>query len=258
MDNIEAFQEIKKDFEKLGYKDSDELDRLSRRLRMRIKNVLTESSYIRDFNNIHFSPIAVFSGMPESSFIESWNNGTNSTINLIDTIIEELRYFPKDTRTKAVSQKSEIFDSSKVFIVHGHDDGAVDKVARFVQRLGFEAIVLHEQSSSGDTIIEKVIRYSDVGFGIVLYTECDVGAVKSEPENLRLRARQNVVFEHGFLIGKIGRKNVVALVKGDVEKPNDISGVVYESMDISGAWMYSIAREMKISGYDVDTNKLIN
>ena len=43
------------------------------------------------------------------------------------------------------------------------------------------------------------------------------------------RANQNVVFEHGYLMATLGRENVCALVQGDIETPNDISGVVYVS-----------------------------
>ena len=35
----------------------------------------------------------------------------------------------------------------KVFIVHGHDDGSRESVARYLERLGFEVIILHEQAS---------------------------------------------------------------------------------------------------------------
>lgn len=145
---------------------------------------------------------------------------------------------------------------SEVFIVHGHDETARVKTARFIQQLGLKPIILHEQSSSGRTIIEKIEEYSNVGFGIVLYTPCDVGAKKGEESNLKPRARQNVVFEHGYLIGKIGRKNVCALFKDDVEIPNDISGVVYVKMDDEDAWHLKIAKELKSSGYDIDMNKL--
>ena len=145
----------------------------------------------------------------------------------------------------------------KAFIVHGHDETAKVKAARFIEKLGFKPIILHEQASSGKTIIEKIEEYSNVGFGIVLYTPCDIGGKNAEKPNLKLRARQNVVFEHGYLIGKIGRSNVCALVKGEIETPNDISGVVYVPMDDSDAWHLLIARELKKSGYDVDMNKVI-
>ena len=255
MNNIDVFKDIRNEFGKLIYNDSATLDRLSRRLRMIINHSFENSDYIEDFNDIYFSPIAIYSGMKDASFVEAWLSGKSKTINLIDTIIEELTLF-KNVKNHSNANVNSHIDRSKVFIVHGHDDGAKNEVARFIEKLGFEAKILHEQVDSGATIIEKLEKHTDVGFAIVLYTACDIGGVRSKPEDLKPRARQNVVFEHGLLIGKIGRANVVALVKGDLEIPNDISGVVYKSMDISGAWKYSIAKEMKSSGYDVDMNKI--
>jgi predicted nucleotide-binding protein len=116
---------------------------------------------------------------------------------------------------------------------------------------------LHEQASLSKTIIEKIEKYADeVCFAIVLYTPCDQGAKFGESEQLP-RARQNVVFEHGYFIAKLGRENVTAIIKGNVEKPNDISGVVYEIFDDGGAWKFKLAREMKTSGCEIDMNKII-
>jgi len=157
---------------------------------------------------------------------------------------------PKDLSKPAASR-----DSSKVFIVHGRDELAKTDVARFVERLGFEAIILHEQANSGKTIIEKIEAHTNVGFAVVLYTPCDVGGFANEPQ--RPRARQNVVFEHGYLIGKLGRNSVCALVKGDVEIPNDISGVVYVSLDQHGAWRFALAKELRTAGYPVDMNRVV-
>lgn len=173
----------------------------------------------------------------------------------------------KRLEAKATLIKSETHNTDKnskkiiskkdVFIVHGHDELAKTKAARFVHKLGLNPIILHEQASSGKTIIEKIEKYSDVGFGIVLYTACDVGASKLNKDKLNIRARQNVVFEHGLLIGKIGRENVCALVKDEIEVPNDISGVVYISMnEDDDSWGYKLAKEMRESGLDIDMNKL--
>jgi predicted nucleotide-binding protein len=143
-----------------------------------------------------------------------------------------------------------LLSNNKVFIVHGQDDRARLEMSRYVESLGLEAIVLHEQASSGKTIIEKIEAYSDVGFAVVLYTPCDSGR-RSIASVERPRARQNVVFEHGYLIGKLGRPRVCALVKGDVETPNDISGIVYISMDDFGGWKEPLKREMKTNGYNL-------
>ncbi|WP_431197533.1 TIR domain-containing protein [Salmonella enterica] len=147
--------------------------------------------------------------------------------------------------------------SDKVFIVHGHDDAAKIKTARFVEQLDYKAIILHEQASSGRTIIEKIEQFTDVGFAVVLYTPDDIGNAKDNADDLQLRARQNVVFEHGFLIGKLGRDRVVALVDGAIELPNDISGVVYIKMDEANAWHLQLAKEMKQAGFNIDMNKLV-
>lgn len=146
-------------------------------------------------------------------------------------------------------------DMTKVFIVHGHDNEAKQEVARFVERIGLEAIILHERVSKGKTIIEKIEENTNVGFAIVLYTPCDLGKSKKEDE-LKNRSRQNVIFEHGYLIGKLKRDRVAAIVKGDIEKPNDISGVVYIDMDSAGAWKIALSKEMKSAGYDIDMNRI--
>jgi predicted nucleotide-binding protein len=142
------------------------------------------------------------------------------------------------------------FNTKQVFIVHGHDDIAKLEMASFVKSIGLEPIILSQQASSGRTIIEKIEHYSNVGFGVVLYTPCDVGA-KVGALASAYRARQNVVFEHGYLIGKLGRPRVAAIVKGQLETPNDISGVVYVLLDDQGSWKESLINEMRAVGYAV-------
>ena len=143
-----------------------------------------------------------------------------------------------------------------VFVVHGHDEGVKQTVARFLEQCGFVAVILHEQADGGRTIIEKIEQYADVVFAIVLYTPCDIGREKNEKRGTP-RARQNVVFEHGYLIAKLGRERVCALVKQGVQTPGDIAGVVYKPMDSAGAWKTEILREMKSAGVVVDASKLL-
>ena len=143
------------------------------------------------------------------------------------------------------------FNKSQVFIVHGHDDHAKADAKSYAESRGLEPIILHLQASGGRTIIEKIDHYSNVGFAIVLYTECDVGA-KRDTLTYRWRARQNVVFEHGYLIAKISRSRVAALVKGAVETPNDISGVVYIGMDAAGRWRDEMDQELRQAGYKIN------
>lgn len=147
-------------------------------------------------------------------------------------------------------------NSNQIFIVHGHDEAAKISMARFISQLGFEPIILHEQPNAGKTIIEKIEDYSNVGFGVVLYTPCDYGCKVGAIESL-YRARQNVVFEHGFLIGKLSRSRVSAFVKGNVETPNDISGMVYTQLDEFGGWKQKLIQELKAAGYKINNNLML-
>ena len=201
----------------------------------------------------------------ESDAQRFWKRDGETMLAYIDSLIMDVQNDEYDLRdgeeendevpTEVVTQNDK--PKNKVFIVHGHDGEAKQRTARFIEKLGLEAIILHEQASRSMTIIEKIEKYSnDVGFAIVLYTPDDMGNTKIEAETgeLKSRARQNVVFEHGFLIGKIGRENVTPLVEGAIELPNDISGIVYIN---DKDWQLDIAKEMKAAGYDIDFNKLL-
>lgn len=142
---------------------------------------------------------------------------------------------------------------NRVFIVHGHAEAVNQEVARTIERLGLEAVILREQPNIGKTIIEKFeANAKEVNFAIILLTADD----KIDGEDA-FRARQNVIFEMGYFMGALGRKNVMCMLQENVEKPGDIDGVVYTLIDRSGVWKYSLVKELKACGYEVDANKII-
>jgi predicted nucleotide-binding protein len=123
-----------------------------------------------------------------------------------------------------------------------------------VESIGFEAIILHEQTNRGRTIIEKFEAHSDVDFALSLLTPDDHGAGVDQKES-RPRARQNVIMEWGYFIGHLGRSNVCALKKGDVELPSDIDGIVWEPFDKYGAWKQKLTKELEDAGFEIDWQK---
>ena len=148
--------------------------------------------------------------------------------------------------------------SRRVFLVHGHDDGLLHEVARYLEKLQLQPVILREQPSSGRTIIEKFVDYSDVGYAVVLLTPDDCGGtVKAPLEQQRPRARQNVILELGYFLGKLSRNRVTALHMGEVEIPSDYSGVAFVAVDDRGAWRLELARELKASGLDIDMNRAL-
>ena len=147
--------------------------------------------------------------------------------------------------------------NNKIFIVHGRNELFKNQVARFLEKQNLEAIILHEQSNGGKTIIEKFEKNSDVGFAVVILSADDEGKLKGD-KDLKLRARQNVVLELGYFIGKLGRDRVCLLQEPGVESPSDILSVVYEELDQHGKWQLGLAKELTAAGYKLDLNKLLN
>lgn len=146
-------------------------------------------------------------------------------------------------------------NSNNVFIVHGHDEQAKESSARFIEKLGLNAVILHEQANEGQTVIEKLEKHTDAAYAVVLFTPDDVGASSASPGNLQPRARQNVLVELGYMAAKIGRNRVCVLRKGNVEIPSDFLGVLYIDIDAAGAWRLTLAKELKVAGLKVDLNE---
>lgn len=148
-----------------------------------------------------------------------------------------------------------ITTSRKVFIVHGHDGEAKESVARFLEHLKLDPVILHEQAERGQTIIEKFQAHSDVAFAVVLLTPDDIGNSVKKVNDLKHRARQNVIFELGFFVGKLGRNRVHALIKGAIEIPSDYLGILHTSMDSEGGWKMALVKELKSAGLRFSTSR---
>ena len=145
--------------------------------------------------------------------------------------------------------------SNEVFVVHGRDGGTKESVTGFLRTLELEPVVLNEYPNEGRTIIEKFEHHaSRVGFAIVLFTPDDIGSLQDEGSSQQARARQNVVFELGYFIGRLGRDRTCALLKGDVEIPSDYYGVLHIAMDDGEDWKMKLFRELKKAGFDIDAN----
>jgi predicted nucleotide-binding protein len=227
-----------------------------------LRSLFTTEEYARNYKHGVRHGVRIFGRRPFQEELNEFHDDLKDYINKIQSIQDRLSVIPEDpglSHSITVSEQSQMQPFNEVFVVHGHDELAKQTVARFIEKLDLKAIILHEQLNQGKTIIEKFESFSGVGFAVILLTPDDVGTTKAahtQGKGPNDRARQNVIFEHGFFLGKLGRGHVCALVKGDVEIPSDLHGVVYIPLDEPGAWQYRLAREMKASGLPVDLNKL--
>lgn len=186
-----------------------------------------------------------------------YTRALKSAASALKSMIDEIEEYWEDedqTLDSSSTQRDEQKDRSKVFVVHGRDDGARQAVARFIEKLDLEPVILDEQADKGRTIIEKFEQEAEeVRFAVVLLTPDDEGRLQGETD-LKHRARQNVIFELGYFAGFLGRSRVCALTKGDVEIPSDYDGVIYILLDDSGGWKLRLVKELKEAEFDVDAN----
>jgi predicted nucleotide-binding protein len=149
---------------------------------------------------------------------------------------------------------------TKVFLVHGRDDGAKETVARFLEQIDLEVVILHEQPNKGRTLMEKFMEEAKDGtaYAVVLMTPDDVGrAVTDPPAKDEHRARQNVVFEFGFFVAHLGSERVCAVLGEGVTKPSDIDGLAYVGYAASSRqWRMDLAKELRSAGVQFNHAKV--
>lgn len=164
------------------------------------------------------------------------------------------------TRCSAILNKAVHHFSRRVFVIHGHDVGLKNETARFLEKLQFQPVILHEQADQGRSLLSKLrAELADIGYAFALLTPDDVASMALTPKTKQCRARQNVVFEHGLLVGLLGPERVCAVVKGDVELPSDLGGVLYKTLGAAARLDtigLELVNELKTAGYDVDANRL--
>lgn len=203
------------------------------------------------FKTTNFHPtIMIVGAFNEGDYISYCRSALNSTKAIFIVYLDEIK--EKEVSNIQEGQpKQSVHSLNKVFIVHGHDNALKQEVARIIEKQGIEAVILSEQVNQGKTIIEKIEENADVGAAICLFTGDDCGKVK-DANSENLRARQNVVFEAGYFMGKLGRKNIILIASPDIEIPSDLQGVVYTN---EKSWQIDVLKELKAIGYAIDFNK---
>lgn len=206
-----------------------------------------QSIEYRNYMETPFNFHTCIIGTPHSDYVAVCQKGLRECQVTFQAYLDEML---EDDLSEAPAKSPASF--SKVFIVHGHDSALKESVARIIEKQDIEAIILSEQANKGRTIIEKFEDYGDASGAICLFTADDVGKAKGKADEMP-RARQNVVFETGYFMGKLGRDHIVLLADKGVEMPSDLSGVVHTNTD---KWTVALLQELKAMGYAVDFNKL--
>jgi len=265
MEKKKAIEKLKAQIEQLKQLDqrgysSPEFKKWRRDTELAIEHIFgKETRHIIDFRGVNYSPRSYSMDDPESYFVRAFQAGLADGNALLESMIGEIdEYWGSEESAQQDIKQQSFAPSSKVFLVHGRNEKFCEGVARFLEKIDLQPIILHEQPNKGRTIIEKFIDYADVGFAVVLLTADDRGGLISDPcDKYSSRARQNVLLELGFFLGRLGRERVCALYEEGVEIPSDYKGVLFISLDIAGAWRLLLAKEMRAAGLPIDMNRIV-
>jgi predicted nucleotide-binding protein len=236
---------------------STALSTWERNVKIILAEVYGESSIIfKEFDRIRFDPGVYYQGQPQSDYVEPFNNGLNEAKGFLESRVDDLREnLAQDKQSPSDPPSLPDAVARKIFVVHGHDHGNKETVARFLETLDLEPIILHEQADQGKTVIEKFeVHAAGVQCAVVILTADDIASSKQNPEQKELRARQNVILELGFFVGRLGRERTFALVEKGLTLPSDIHGLIYIPMD-GGEWRMRLVKELKAAGLQVDANR---
>jgi predicted nucleotide-binding protein len=178
---------------------------------------------------------------------DQFNSSHDYILGALSAAIELMEFKPSSEDDKRI-----IEGDNRIFLVHGQDEAIKNQTEIFLTEIGLNPIVLHRQADEGQTIIEKFEKHSNVGYAIILLTPDDIGYLASNDEEKEFRSRQNVIFEFGYFVGKLGRNRVCCLYKEGVTLPTDVSGYVYKKINNSvEEAAFSILKDLKAAGFKV-------
>ncbi len=212
-----------------------------------------EGPVYEDFKSRTFTTFALYAPNPHEKHV----NACREDLQCVKKILQEC--------LKGMTESTDVIDDkfmkekqcTKIFIVHGHDVELKESVARIVECQGITPIILDEQVNKGSTIIEKFEENANVSAAICLFTADDYGGEAQEGLiGKGMRARQNVVFETGYMMAKLGRENIIIIGDMNIEIPSDLEGIVQIDRNKEDYRM-RLLKELKNIGYDIDANKLI-
>ena len=228
-----------------------------------IRRMFSGEEYMHGYNSAYPMIGVSWNGRTFSEEVHNHFQRVKYRLDYLESLAERLDLIgespdvSEESDQRSRNDKRRDAPSQDIFLVHGRDEEMKNIVARFIEKCRLKPIILAEQADEGRTIIEKFEASSNVGFAVVLLSPDDVGGLAPEATEdpiLQNRARQNVILELGYFVGKLGRPFVCALKKGDLELPSDFSGVVYTPFSADEGWKIKLAREIKAAGIEIDLN----
>ena len=168
-------------------------------------------------------------------------------------------FFVKNTEIIQSQAQTSFAPLKNVFIVYGHDEHTRNEWEACLRKWELNPIIFEQETSQGNTIIEKLFRLKETAdFAVVLATPDDFRYENGHEEDKKPCVRQNVALELGMMLATFGAEKVAILLKDPdrIEKPSDINGLIYIPLNNASQARIDLAKEMNKQGFKIDIGKL--
>jgi predicted nucleotide-binding protein len=155
--------------------------------------------------------------------------GVENVLGVVRASLTRLRRNP-DLLTRTQTQES-LRKKENVFLIHGRDEAKWRELKDIIQsELRLNPIVLMQQPDAGaKTVIEKFEHYAETcAYAIAIFTPDDEVSAGAD---IYLQARPNVIYELGWFCGRLGRGNVMLLLKEGTSMFSDFGGIIQKRFD---------------------------
>ena len=127
--------------------------------------------------------------------------------------------------------------TNRVFVVSAANNPLLQQLTALLKELGIEASVYQRTGGGSDALLPHIEKQSDTHYAFYL-----IG-----PDDL-----PSVMFELGYLVGKIGANRVCCIYQKDVQVPKNIPGVQRKEIIVKLEEIsFSLIKELKAAGYSV-------
>jgi predicted nucleotide-binding protein len=139
----------------------------------------------------------------------------------------------------------------RILVVPGSDQLVNDEVLAFLSSVSAEIVKKDDDRRRGESLLDHLNRCGAMDFAVVILAADFFFYPRTQkPDSARLMAAQEIVFQMGYLVAKLGRERVVILYQESdhFRRPTDYFDIYYVPVTSNAVWKTDLAKRLKACG----------
>lgn len=143
---------------------------------------------------------------------------------------------------------------SRVYVIHTGEGPMEKDVISLLKKIDLQPLLRHNRLDSIKSLEQEFADQTNANFAVVILSSDEfVYSKNGKPGDAKLRARQDIIFDLGYLLGRLGRQNVLALYyeQKSFLLPTLLHNAVYLPYDKGGGWQQALMKRLQFCGYNI-------